>query len=188
MPGDADATRRRLLAAAREEFAAYGIAGARVERIAAAAQANKAQIYHYFESKDGLFNAVFDQVVERTLAEVPIDTSDLAEYAGRLFDGYEADPTVQRLATWHRLERGDGAEPIAAVTNSFQAKVDAIARAQRDGTLSRTFAATDLLAIVLQLSGLWSGLTPEFEPAVAKHSRAHRRRVVVTAVQAVLSA
>ena len=99
-------------------------------------------------------------MVERTLAQVPIDTDDLAEYAGRLFDGYEADPTVQRLATWHRLERGDGAEPIAAVTNSFKAKVDAIARAQRAGTLSKTFAATDLLAIVLQLSGLWSGLTP----------------------------
>jgi AcrR family transcriptional regulator len=188
MPGDADATKRRLLEAAREEFAAYGIAGARVDRIAAAAQANKAQIYHYFESKDGLFNAVFDQVVERTLAEVPIDTDDLAEYAGRLFDGYEADPTVQRLATWHRLERGAGATPIAAVTNSFTAKVDAIARAQRAGKLSKTFAATDLLAIVLQLSGLWSGLTPEFEPAVARHSRAHRRRVVVGAVQAVLSA
>jgi AcrR family transcriptional regulator len=188
MPGDADATRRRLLDAARDEFAAFGIAGARVDRIASAAQANKAQIYHYFESKDGLFNAVFDRVVERTLAEVPIDTDDLAEYAGRLFDGYEADPTVQRLATWHRLERGAGAAPLAAVANSFKDKVDAITRAQRAGVVSKTFAATDLLAIVLELSGLWSGLTPEFESAVAKHSRAHRRRVVVAAVQAVLDA
>jgi AcrR family transcriptional regulator len=44
MPGDAEATKRRLLDAARDEFAAYGIAGARVDRIAEAAQANKAQI------------------------------------------------------------------------------------------------------------------------------------------------
>jgi AcrR family transcriptional regulator len=188
VPGDAEATRLRLLDAARDEFAAYGIAGARVDRIAEAAQANKAQIYHYFGSKDALFNAVFDRMVQRNLAEVPIDVSDLAEYAGKLFDGYEADPTVQRLATWHRLERGAGAAPIPVVTASFEGKVEAITKAQRAGTLPKTFAATDLLAIVLQLSGMWSGLTPEFQPAVAKHSRAHRRRVVVAAVQAILDA
>jgi AcrR family transcriptional regulator len=188
MPGDAEATKLRLLDAARDEFAAYGIAGARVDRIAAAAQANKAQIYHYFDSKNGLFSAVFDRIVQRTLSDVPINTDDLAEYAGRLFDGYEADPTVQRLATWHRLEGGGGASPIPMVAKSFQSKVEAIATAQRAGAVPKTFAATDLLAIVLQLSGLWSGLTPEFEPAVAKHSRAHRRRVVVSAVRAILAA
>jgi hypothetical protein len=32
----------------RTEFAQYGIAGARVERIGEAADSNKAQIYHYF--------------------------------------------------------------------------------------------------------------------------------------------
>jgi AcrR family transcriptional regulator len=116
MPGDAEATKLRLLDAARDEFAAYGIAGARVDRIAEAALANKAQIYHYFDSKDGLFNAVFDRMVQRTLSEVPIDTGDLAEYAGKLFDGYEADPTVQRLATWHRLERGAESAPRPLVT------------------------------------------------------------------------
>ena len=42
MPGDAQATKRRLLAAATAEFAAHGLAGARVDRIAAAARANKA--------------------------------------------------------------------------------------------------------------------------------------------------
>jgi AcrR family transcriptional regulator len=188
MPGDAEATRGRLLDAARDEFAAYGIAGARVDRIADAAKANKAQIYHYFTSKDGLFNAVFDRMVLRTLSDVPIDTEDLAEYAGRLFDGYESDPTVQRLATWHRLERGTDSDPIPVVQASFADKVEAIARAQRAGRLSKTFAATDLLALVLQISGMWSGLTPEFEPAVAEHSRAHRRRVVVQAVHAVLAA
>src|ERR1700709_1472007 len=105
MAGDAQATRQRLLDAAAHEFGAYGIAGARGERIAEAAQSNKAQIYHYFGSKDGLFDAVFHELVVNTLREVPIDTDDLAGYAGRLFDGYEAHPEIQRLATWYRLER-----------------------------------------------------------------------------------
>ena len=37
------------------EFSAYGIAGARVDRIASAAKANKQAIYAYFGSKDALF-------------------------------------------------------------------------------------------------------------------------------------
>jgi AcrR family transcriptional regulator len=42
---DSAATKERLLAAATDEFAAHGIAGARVDRIAAAARANKQLIY-----------------------------------------------------------------------------------------------------------------------------------------------
>ena len=40
MVGDAQATRQRLLDAAAAEFAAFGFAGARVDRIAAAAKSN----------------------------------------------------------------------------------------------------------------------------------------------------
>src|ERR1700712_3970605 len=106
MPRDAQATRRRLLDAAAAEFAAVGIAGARVDRIADAASSNKAQIYHYFGSKDALFDAVFEDMCRATLDAVPIDATDLAEYAGRLHDSYVARPWVQRLATWYRLGRG----------------------------------------------------------------------------------
>src|SRR5205807_8384320 len=104
MVRDAEATRQRLLDAAAEEFAARGIAGARVERIAQVARSNKAQIYHYFGSKDALFEAVFDRIVEETLSDTAIDPTDLPEYAGRLFDRYQRHPEVQRLATWYRLE------------------------------------------------------------------------------------
>ncbi len=45
MPPDSTETKRRLLAAAAEEFARYGLAGARVDRIAEAAGANKRQRY-----------------------------------------------------------------------------------------------------------------------------------------------
>ena len=83
---DSAATQQRLLDAATDEFARYGIAGARVDRIAEAADSNKAQIYHYFDSKDGLFDAVFNAQCVQTVTEVPIDAADLAEYAGRLFD------------------------------------------------------------------------------------------------------
>ena len=69
---DAEATKARILDAASAEFAEHGIAGARVDRIAAAADANKSLIYAYFGNKDGLFDAVFEALVASTVEEVPI--------------------------------------------------------------------------------------------------------------------
>ena len=60
MPRDADQTRKRILAAARAEFARKGLGGARVDEIAARSKANKRMIYHYFGSKEQLFTAVLE--------------------------------------------------------------------------------------------------------------------------------
>ncbi|MCU1656150.1 MAG: hypothetical protein JWO57_806 [Pseudonocardiales bacterium] len=168
--------------AATSEFAAHGIAGARVDRIAAAAKSNKAQIYHYFGSKDGLFDAVFNAMCVETVRDVPIDPYDLPQYAGRLFDSYEQRPYVQRLATWHRLERAGTTDPLELVLASNKEKVAKIAAAQKEGALSTRYSAVDLLGLVLHLSSLWTSTVPEYDALIARHSRAHRRQVVTTAV------
>jgi AcrR family transcriptional regulator len=186
MVRDAEATRQRLLDAAAEEFAARGIAGARVDRIAEAARSNKAQIYHYFGSKDALFDAVFDRIVKATLSDTPIDPTNLPEYAGRLYDRYQREPEVQRLATWHRLERADGNDPIDAIVASNAAKVNAIAEAQRAGLLTTRFEPAMLLGLVLTLSGTWSSMTPEYTGLVKRLSVAKRRQAIVDAVAALL--
>jgi TetR/AcrR family transcriptional regulator len=48
-------SQERILDAALKEFAARGFAGARVDRIAAAARLNKAMLYYHFGSKAGLY-------------------------------------------------------------------------------------------------------------------------------------
>jgi TetR/AcrR family transcriptional regulator len=53
-------TRARILEAAEQVFAKAGFAGARTDDIAAAAGVNKALLYYYFESKEGLYEAVLD--------------------------------------------------------------------------------------------------------------------------------
>ena len=186
MVRDAEATRGRLLDAATEEFAARGIAGARVDRIADAARSNKAQIYHYFGSKDGLFDAVFDRIVQATLSETPIDPTDLPEYAGRLFDRYQQHPEIQRLATWYRLERGEGDDPIGVIVASNAAKVKAIAEAQKAGLLTTRFEPAVLLALVLTISGTWSSMTPEYFGLVKRLAVAKRRQAIVDAVATLL--
>ena len=59
---DAEATRARILVAAKREFARNGLGGARVDEIAERAKANKRMIYHYFGSKEDLFRAVLEEV------------------------------------------------------------------------------------------------------------------------------
>lgn len=58
---DAGEAQRRLLAAAKLEFARDGLTGARVDAIAKRAKINKRMIYHYFGSKEGLFTAVLEE-------------------------------------------------------------------------------------------------------------------------------
>ena len=66
---DPVATRRKLLTAARREFAASGLAGARVDEIAARAGVNKPLVYHYFGDKDALYLAVLEWVYEELRAQ-----------------------------------------------------------------------------------------------------------------------
>lgn len=57
---DPQRSRAAILQAARDEFAARGLAGARMDRIAQSAGLNKRLIYYYFNSKDDLFQAVLE--------------------------------------------------------------------------------------------------------------------------------
>ena len=76
---DAEATRGRILAAAKLEFARLGLAGARVDEIAERAHANKRMIYHYFGSKDDLFRSVVEEAyLDIRNAEQELDLDHLS--------------------------------------------------------------------------------------------------------------
>src|SRR3954453_13283394 len=63
-----DATRAALVAAARPLFAGRGYAGVGTEEIARAAGLTRGALYHHFEGKRELFEAVYEQI-EIELAE-----------------------------------------------------------------------------------------------------------------------
>ncbi len=65
MPGrnsrrDPARNQERILGAATEEFSRHGLGGARVDRIAARAGANKRMLYYYYGNKEALFLAVLE--------------------------------------------------------------------------------------------------------------------------------
>jgi AcrR family transcriptional regulator len=184
MQRDAERTRKRILEAATEEFAALGIAGARVNRIAEEAGCNKAMLYAYYGNKDQLFDAVFTAYVDAYLAEVGFDADDLPAYAGRVFDYFEEHPGHLRLATWYRLERPQGSR-LDAVLAVNADRLAELKRAQADGTIPADFSPVELLSLIQSIATSWSTMNPEYGDAVPTY-RVHRRRTVVNAVERLL--
>ena len=145
-------TPRRILDAAADEFAERGLAGARVDRIAERAEANKQRIYAYFGSKDQLFDRVVEDRIEQLLDAVPFDAADLPGYAVRVLDFNRAHPSLVRLLLWHSLERPGVLTGLPQSVSSHERKVAALREVRgEDG-----WAADRLLDQVL---GLVHGVT-----------------------------
>jgi AcrR family transcriptional regulator len=110
---DADATKARILAAAKSEFARLGLAGARVDEIAEKASANKRMIYHYFGSKEDLFQVVLEEAyLDIRSAEQELELDHLAprEALERLvrftWNYYLDNPEFITLVNSANLHRG----------------------------------------------------------------------------------
>ncbi|MEU2622067.1 TetR family transcriptional regulator [Streptomyces sp. NPDC007157] len=161
MPRDSAATKARLLDAAFAEFAAYGLAGARVDRIAEAANANKQRIYAYFGNKEQLFDAVIDRVLAMGAETVPFDAEDLPGVAGQIFDALVAHPDLMRLLSWKLLERPGATDQETA---TYTAKTTAVAAAQEQGRVESELGPEDLVAFVLALTQAWFSLTGGMSP------------------------
>jgi AcrR family transcriptional regulator len=183
---DAEATRQRLIDAARAEFAEHGIAGARVDRIADNAHANKAQIYHYFGSKDRLFDAVWEELVKQIVQATPIDVEDLPGFAAQLSATYAEHPDLMRLITWEHLERGDD-PPHAYAVRDTQSRVDAIADAQSKGLIPDYFEARVLFALIIHIATLWRMSSPNVLAVVNVNDPDRRRQIVKQAVATLLA-
>lgn len=181
---DPETKRQRLLEAALAEFAAYGLAGARVDRLAKRAGISAGLVYSFYENKEGLFEAVFDAIVERTVAGIPIDPDDLGEYAGRLHDGGLGHPEVMRFVAWYELERGAVAGRRASTSAAMREKVAAIADAQRRGVVTDRLTAGQVLALVLGLANIWQQQSVDFMDLVPA---VERRVTVVEAVRRLVS-
>jgi AcrR family transcriptional regulator len=153
---DAAATKRRILLAARREFAAKGISGARVDAIATRARTNKRMIYYYFGSKDGLFREILRQQLADRAAQHP----DLDEYswsqrlAARQARTLEINDYI-RLLMWEALETRSRGKPVIAederraVFAELRARVE---QAQADGLLQPGLDAGQMVLSELALT------------------------------------
>ena len=133
---DAEATKARILDAAKREFAKNGLGGARVDVIAEKARANKRMIYHYFDSKEGLFQTVLENAyVDIRTAEqkLNLDHLDPKEALERLvqftWEYYLKNPefiTLVNSENLHRAKHLKKSEVVKVYSRKFISMVKTI--------------------------------------------------------------
>lgn len=101
---ESEPTRQRILAAALDEFAEYGLAGGRVDRIAERASVNKAMIYYHFTSKETLYKEAIADIYRQALeglgdkvsADQPFEVM-LGQAADTYFDLFVGHPQIRPI-------------------------------------------------------------------------------------------
>ncbi len=99
-------TREKILAAARKEFAAKGMAGARTAAIAHRAGVKKGMIHYCFRSKEQLYQEVVRAAFSIHTEAIEAMPDDLADTLVHWFDLFASDPESFRLFEWEALEVG----------------------------------------------------------------------------------
>ena len=189
-------SRARILDAALSEFSAHGLAGARMDRIAASAGVNKALLYYYFDSKEDLYIAALEMIAgkirDRSMAVFLSEATPgerILRTALDHFDRILAQQEFQSLMQQEmmRLHKGEsGALPILVkrVFGPLQAMFQAMVR---DGIASGELIEVDWLQIPLAALGanvfyflsapVWRMVMP-FEPFAPEILAARRRGLV----------
>ncbi|GAA4795373.1 TetR family transcriptional regulator [Streptomyces ziwulingensis] len=160
---DAEATKARIFEAAVAEFAAYGVAGARIDRIATEAKANKQLIYAYYGNKTELFATVLEHKMLDLAVAVPVDPDDVEGWIDRLMDYHAGHPEVLRLLFWEGLEYGTAELPHEAERHQHYArKVAAVRDGQERGVITDAIPAADLLFLLVAMAN-WAVVVPQIQ-------------------------
>lgn len=152
----------RILAAATEEFARHGLGGARVDRIASAARANKRMLYYYFGDKDDLFRAVLEQAyADIRAAEQRLNLLDLPPVEGvrRLveftWDYYLDHPEFLTLLNSENLHRARHLKRSHDIRHTNFPLIETLAGILRRGEAEGTFRpGVDALQLYISIAGL----------------------------------
>ena len=186
---DTDTTRDRILTAATDEFAQYGIAGARIDRIAGRAKTSKERLYAYFRSKQQLYRHVAERELVAMLEATRMDATDLPGYAGRVHDYFMANTDHLRLMHWNLLEVTAADAPSdpfqESVRQTVRSGIEQLRLAQEAGHLDPAWDPIDVMVLVNQISLAWAwqpGVIDLADGQVRNPSIAARRAAIVAAV------
>jgi TetR/AcrR family transcriptional regulator len=146
-----------VLAKAIESFAEHGFAGASVRDIARRARIRVSSLYHYFPSKDALFQAVEERMQEElrdltvSVMSQGLEMREMTrEAVGRLFDFYRARPAYVRLGFRIHLD-GEAARSYRRVVDRWLGLMDGLMKpAEQRGVIK----AVDLPLFLLTVDGL----------------------------------
>ena len=159
---DPDATRLRILAAAKHEFARKGLAGARIDAIAARAKSNKRMLYHYFGNKEDLFTRTLEDAYgafRSAEAALELEKDDPLTALQRLmhftFDYYLANPefiTLVNSENLHKARHIKGSKVMDEMNKTFVSRMKFLLKKGADAGVY--LPGLDAIQILIAVSGL----------------------------------
>jgi AcrR family transcriptional regulator len=159
---DREGTRRNILEIASEEFALNGLAGARIDEIAARTRASKRMIYYYFDDKESLYVAALENAYRLVReGEAKLDTEGLPpiEALRRLveftFDHHRSHEEFIRMVMIENIHHGAYLDRSAAIRDLNAGAIDHIAAIYSRGVAEGVFReGLDPLELHWQVSAL----------------------------------
>jgi AcrR family transcriptional regulator len=151
-----------IIEVATREFAEKGLAGARIDAIAAAMRTSKRMIYYYFGSKEALYLAVLEEAYRRIRAiESEAHLDDLApEDALRKLVGHTVDyqwnhPEFVRLVQSENIQRAQYLAQSKSIRKLNVAAIDGLRRVLERGQKAGVFrTAIDPVDLHMSISAL----------------------------------
>jgi len=153
---DADRSKADILAVATEEFATYGLSGARVDAIAKRTRTSKRMIYYYFKGKEGLYRAVLEKAyseIRSIDSQVGIEAAEPVEDAIRriveiTFDYDETHPFFISLVAVENVHRGRNIAKLPSIKQSGASVIrvlnSILERGAKQGVFRKDVNAIDL--------------------------------------------
>ena len=156
------ASRARILEAARIEFVSHGLSGGRVDRIAEKSGVTKNLIYHYFGSKDALYLQVLERIYanlrehqqDHDLRDLP-PVEGMKRLVSNTFDHFAATPDLIRLMSIENIHYAQHLKRSGATKSLYGGLLDTIRILLKRGQDERAFRAdVDAVDLYLSISGL----------------------------------
>ncbi|MGL4288134.1 MAG: TetR/AcrR family transcriptional regulator [Phreatobacter sp.] len=157
-----EASRARILEAARIEFVTQGLNGARVDRIAEQSGVNKNLIYHYFGSKDALYLEVLERIYSGLRKSQKDDDirglpplEGMRRLVGNTFDHFVATPDLIRLMSIENIHYAQHLKSSTTIKPLYGGLLDTLRTLLRRGQAEGLFRAeVDEVDLYLSISGL----------------------------------
>lgn len=160
---DPEATRANILEVATREFAENGMDGARVDEIAEKTRTSKRMIYYYFESKEGLYKAVLENVYRQirtreadlALNKLPPDKA-LRKLVESTVEYDDSRPHLFRLVAIENINYGRHVAASKTIQSSNASATemlsDILRRGAEEGVFRANIDPTDLHMVISALS------------------------------------
>lgn len=152
-------TREKILSSARTLFVTHGFTGTSMGKIAKDAGVNHSLLFHHFQNKNALWNAVKLSIVHESKQRdytIPPTTLNFKEFIRQTVSNvthfYRTNPDIVRMIQWQRLETDHSSEISITRSSETNLWLEAFEYYQNNKEMKKSinpsFALTFILSIL----------------------------------------